>query len=57
MSRRIVIAFYLALLLSILGFFAAGWTAGAPAAVLTGSAGLLASFIVSALRISREQRS
>lgn len=57
MSRRIVAVFYLALLLAVGGFFAAGWTAGSPAAVLTGWAGLFATFLVSVLRISREQRS
>jgi hypothetical protein len=56
-SRRIVAAFWLALALTVLGFFAAGWTAGAPATVLAGSAGMAATFVVSALRISKEQRS
>ena len=48
---KTVIAFYIALALTLLGFGAAGPTAGAPWAVATGTLGLLGTLMAIAARI------
>lgn len=52
---RVLVFFYLALALWLGGFLAAGITSGAPAAVVVGTFGLLASIAMSAVRIGPQQ--
>lgn len=49
-----LIAFYVSALLALTGFLAAGITAGAPAAVLTGTLGLLGFYAATAARIAAQ---
>jgi hypothetical protein len=55
MSRAAAaVVFYVALAVMLGGFFAAPWTAGAPAAVVVGSLGLLGTLAATAARIAAE---
>lgn len=56
MNRAAAILLYVMLALWLAGFGAAAVTAGAPAAVVAGTAGLLGTLAVAAARIARGAR-